>query len=142
MKKYLIKTTLGILFTFGMVIGQTAYDAVHITENEEGFGTRALAMGGAYTALADDYSGIYWNPAGLGSIKNTGVYAELSHLQFSNDALYEGNLTPNNQGFTRLKSLGFVMPLPTAQGSFVIAGGYNKVLDYDDHQLLQNYLER
>ena len=72
MKKYLIKTTLGVLFTFGIVFGQTAYDAVHITENEEGFGTRALAMGGAYTALADDYSGIYWNPAGLGSIEKTG----------------------------------------------------------------------
>jgi hypothetical protein len=139
MKKYLVKTTIGILFTYGMVFGQTAYDAVHITENEEGFGTRALAMGGAYTALADDYSGIYWNPAGLGSIEKTGVYAELSHLQFSNDALYEGNLTSNNQGFTRLKSLGFVMPLPTVQGSFVIAGGYNKVLDYDDHLYFEGF---
>jgi hypothetical protein len=58
MKKYITKLTIGILFTFGIVGGQTAYDAVHITENEEGFGTRALAMGGAYTALADDYSGI------------------------------------------------------------------------------------
>jgi long-subunit fatty acid transport protein len=133
MKKYITTLTLGILFTFGMVSGQTAYDAIHITENEEGFGTRALAMGGAYTALANDYSGIYWNPAGLGSIDKTGFYADLSHLQFSNDALYMNNLTSNNQGFTKLKSLGFVMPLPTSQGSFVIAGGFNRVLDYDDH---------
>ena len=29
------------------------------------FGTRPMGMGGAYTALADDYSAIYWNPAGL-----------------------------------------------------------------------------
>lgn len=130
---FITKLTIGILFTIGMVSGQSAYDAIHITENEEGFGTRALAMGGAYTALANDYSGIYWNPAGLGSIDKTGIYAELSHLQFSNDALYMGNLTSNNQGFTKLKSLGFVMPLPTNQGSFVIAGGYNSVLDYDDH---------
>lgn len=139
MKKYITKLTLGILFTFGMVNGQSAYDAIHITENEEGFGTRALAMGGAYTALANDYSGIYWNPAGLGNIKKTGIYAELSHLQFSNDALYMGNLTSNNQGFTKLKSFGFVMPLPTNQGSFVIAGGYNKVLDYDDHLYFEGF---
>lgn len=136
---FITKLTIGILFTIGMVSGQSAYDAIHITENEEGFGTRALAMGGAYTALANDYSGIYWNPAGLGSIDKTGIYAELSHLQFSNDALYMGNLTSNNQGFTKLKSLGFVMPLPTNQGSFVIAGGYNSVLDYDDHLYFEGF---
>lgn len=139
MKMFITKLTIGILFTIGMVSGQSAYDAIHITENEEGFGTRALAMGGAYTALANDYSGIYWNPAGLGSIDKTGIYAELSHLQFSNDALYMGNLTSNNQGFTKLKSLGFVMPLPTNQGSFVIAGGYNSVLDYDDHLYFEGF---
>lgn len=139
MKMFITKLTIGILFTIGMVSGQSAYDAIHITENEEGFGTRALAMGGAYTALANDYSGIYWNPAGLGSIDKTGIYAELSHLQFSNDALYMGNLTSNNQGFTKLKSLGFVMPLPTNQGSFVIAGGFNRVLDYDDHLYFEGF---
>lgn len=132
MKNYLIKMICGIAF-IGMLSGQTAWDATHITENEEGFGTRALAMGGAYTALANDYSGIYWNPAGLAAIDNSGIQAELSHLQFSNEALYNGELTNNNQGFTRLKSIGFVMPLPTAQGSFVIAGGFNRILDYDDH---------
>lgn len=139
MKKYITTLTLGILFAFGIVSGQTAYDAIHVTENEEGFGTRALAMGGAYTALANDYSGIYWNPAGLGSIDKTGFYTELSHLQFSNDALYMGNLTSNNQGLTKLKSLGFVMPLPTSQGSFVIAGGFNRVLDYDDHLYFEGF---
>lgn len=133
------KLSFGILFTFGIVSGQSAYDAIHITENEEGFGTRALAMGGAYTALANDYAGIYWNPAGLGSIDKTVIHAELSHLQFSNDALYMGNLTSNNQGFTKLKSLGFVMPLPTSQGSFVIAGGFNRVLDYDDHLYFEGF---
>lgn len=133
MKLLITKLTVGTLFIIGMMSGQSAYDAIRITENEEGFGTRALAMGGAYTALANDYSGIYWNPAGLGSIDKTAIHAELSHLQFSNDALYMGNLTSNNQGFTKLKSLGFVMPLPTSQGSFVIAGGFNRVLDYDDH---------
>ncbi len=139
MKNYITKLIFGILFTFGMVYGQTAYDAIRITENEEGFGMRALAMGGAYTALADDYSGIYWNPAGLGSVKKTGFHTELSHLQFSNNALYRGNLTYNSQGFTKLKSLGFVMPLPTGQGSFVIAGGYNRILDYDDQLFFEGF---
>ncbi|MBS3813745.1 hypothetical protein KGY64_08020 [Candidatus Bipolaricaulota bacterium] len=30
-----------------------------------GFGARALGMGGAFVAIADDYSATYWNPAGV-----------------------------------------------------------------------------
>jgi len=30
-----------------------------------GFGSRATAMGGAFTAVADDFSAVYYNPAGL-----------------------------------------------------------------------------
>ena len=33
--------------------------------NLNSIGTRALSMGGAFVALADDYSAIYWNPAGM-----------------------------------------------------------------------------
>lgn len=29
-------------------------------------GDRAIGFGGAYTAIADDASGVYYNPAGLG----------------------------------------------------------------------------
>ena len=32
---------------------------------ELGIGTRALGMGGAFTAVADDSTTVYWNPAGL-----------------------------------------------------------------------------
>jgi hypothetical protein len=35
-----------------------------------GVGARALAMGGAFTAIADDATASYWNPAGLTKIEN------------------------------------------------------------------------
>ncbi len=36
--------------------------------NLNGFGARAAAMGGAFVGLADDYSAVFWNPAGLAFI--------------------------------------------------------------------------
>jgi len=35
-----------------------------------GVGARALGMGGAFTAIADDATAAYWNPAGLAKIEN------------------------------------------------------------------------
>lgn len=38
-------------------------------------GARAWGMGGAYTALATDPSGVYWNPGGIAWIVGTGITA-------------------------------------------------------------------
>jgi long-chain fatty acid transport protein len=38
-------------------------------------GPRASAMGGAFIGLADDYSAVYWNPAGITQIKGTELTA-------------------------------------------------------------------
>jgi len=43
---------------------------------EIGVGARAMGMGGAYTAIAQDVTALYWNPAGISHI--TGVSASLS----------------------------------------------------------------
>jgi long-chain fatty acid transport protein len=37
--------------------------------NLNGLGSRAVAMGGAFVALADDFSAVFWNPAGLSNFK-------------------------------------------------------------------------
>ncbi len=38
--------------------------------NLNGNGTKAISMGGAFIGLADDYSAVFWNPAGLTQMKN------------------------------------------------------------------------
>lgn len=43
---------------------------------EIGVGARAMGMGGAYTAIAQDVTALYWNPAGISRI--TGASANLS----------------------------------------------------------------
>jgi len=41
-----------------------------------GVGARALGMGGAFTALADDPTAVYWNPAGLVFARGPQIWAE------------------------------------------------------------------
>jgi len=42
----------------------------------ESLGSRALGMGGAFVAVADDPSAVYWNPAGLASGQPAGLTLE------------------------------------------------------------------
>ncbi len=48
---------------------------------------RAMGMGGAYVAVADDSQALFWNPAGLASVK--GGDLTFSHLASFSDATYE-----------------------------------------------------
>ncbi|MEK7381681.1 MAG: PorV/PorQ family protein [Elusimicrobiota bacterium] len=65
-----------------------------------GVGARALGMGGAYTALADDANSLYWNPSGLAKLDKREFTA--SHAE-----LFES---------TRLDFLAYAHP--TSQGTF------------------------
>ncbi len=133
LKRMVIMSTLPVLLS--SIQAQSAYDAIHIMDREIGLGSRALAMGGAYTGLADDYTAIYWNPAGLGTIEKNELFIELSHLNFANGALFANKFTSFDQTYTRLRSIGLAIPFPTKRGSFVLALGYNRILDFDDNLL-------
>lgn len=67
--------------------GLAAEDAGTTSVLAQGVGNRALAMGGAFGAVADDASGWMWNPAGLGRI--TRAELQLSHSELSPIALSE-----------------------------------------------------
>ncbi len=48
---------------------------------EVGVGSRAIGMGGAYVAIADDANSLYWNPAGLGAMtKGEFVFEQVDWL--------------------------------------------------------------
>ncbi len=129
--------SIGLSFTLfsGFASGQTAWDAIHIFNGETGFGARALSMAGSYTAVANDYSAVYWNPAGLGQIEQSQFYTELSNLTYPNKATYMGNTNLDQRGYTHLRSFGLVSPIPVARGSLVFALGYNRIKDYDQNVL-------
>lgn len=52
-----------------------------------GVGAKAVGMGEAYSAIADDASAIFWNPAGIARIRNTDVSA--THISYFQDITYQ-----------------------------------------------------
>lgn len=59
-KKLCLALTAVLLLTSGLLANGL---------NLNGFGARAAAMGGAFVGLADDFTAVYWNPAGLALMK-------------------------------------------------------------------------
>jgi len=112
---------------------QTAEEAVNLLENQDGFGVRAAALGNAYTGVADDYSAIYWNPAGLAQINNNEVSITLSHLKNSTDFTYLNQLTSDSRAFTKLDNFGLVYPFAVSRGSLVMAMGYQRIKGLDSY---------
>src|SRR5690349_23697 len=52
----------------------------------ESVGERALGMGGAFVAVADDATAVYWNPAGLGTKLGAGMTIGWYRFQTGNQA--------------------------------------------------------
>ena len=52
-----------------------------------GVGPRAIGMGGAFTATANDVTAIYWNPAGIGTMM--GSEAFFNHVSWFADISYD-----------------------------------------------------
>lgn len=65
-----MKSRLFLLIVSAFLISTNIY-AGGFQLNEHG--ARALAMGGAFTAVANDPSAVYWNGAGLSFVKGTNI---------------------------------------------------------------------
>jgi len=68
----LISLTLALCSTFPTTSAAGGYELA-------GVGAKALAMAGAFRGIADDWSAMYWNPAGLVGQENS-LYADLKVL--------------------------------------------------------------
>ena len=108
-----------LVVTCGAVRGQE-----RLIGSFSGLGVRAMGMGGAYIAIADDFTATFWNPAGLTQIKNKAVYAAFLRNSFDNEALRQDfNRTQSEVENTSFGSLGVVYPYPVYRGSLVWAAG-------------------
>jgi hypothetical protein len=109
--------------------GTTAFNFLKI-----GLGARPVGMGSAFTAVADDATAAYWNPAGLMSVVgaealagyvsyvagiNSGFaaytrpFGEKARIAVSINSYYVGGLTEMDENGDRLGEFGSSMLIPT-----------------------------
>ena len=88
------------------LLAQTAGAAETASFLNIGAGARGLGMGGAYTALADDASAIYWNPAELSAVVKREI--SVSHAELSQSVRHD--------------FLAYAQPTP--QGTFAAGATY------------------
>jgi len=130
--KNIIKITLISFMLVANIVAQSPEEAVNFLDNESGVGIKAQAMGNAFVGVADDYSALYWNPAGLTQIDRSQISGSIYHLNFNNESTFGQSTMMDDRSFTKLKSIDMAYVFPTQRGSFVIAFGFNRFKDYDD----------
>lgn len=110
---------------------QYAEDALRFSQYGLGVGTRTLGMGDAAVGTVNDYTSLFWNPAGLALEKNYEFSLGLSNNGMSNDATYLGVTQNSTKNATNLNNIGFVYPIATTRGSLTFGFGFGRVASYN-----------
>lgn len=104
------------------VCGAASADQLHYVNLL--IGDRASGMGGAYTAVSDDATGLYYNPAGI-AYSSVRSFSASVNAFYSNDKTYKDVIGGN--GWTRRSSsllpnyFGVVMPIGSVKVGFSYA---------------------
>jgi long-subunit fatty acid transport protein len=122
--------TLSFLLVPGLLNAQYAEDVLRLSTFNMGIGARSAGMGNTSVGLADDFSALFTNPAGLASLRSFEFSAGLSNVGYNNDATFFGTMYNASSRVTNLNNLGLVYPVPTTRGSLSFAFGFARVANY------------
>lgn len=136
------RTILGIficLFATGLFTLMCPAQIEEITiGNTFGVGARTMGMGGASLGLADDFTALYWNPAGMAQIQKFEFFTSFSHNTANTDSFFlSDEATGTSRSRLRPNSIGFVYPLDTQQGGLAVGFGYNRAQNFDYQKAIQ-----
>jgi len=127
----------GILFSTLLLISRVQAQGTTSLFNDAGAGARALGLGNAYVALADDPSAVFWNPAGLAFIEKKRATFFYSNLIAESNYGFVGLSWPT----TSIGSFGFGwMRLSSGNiEEFDINGVGGSTFDYSQQLFLFSY---
>ena len=102
--------------------------------NPVGSGARALAMGGAFIAVADDATAASWNPGGLIQLERPEVSAVGAYLHRIEDIRFGANPEsdgPQSVSGLDLNYLSFALPFTTLGHNMIVSLNYQHLFDLD-----------
>jgi long-subunit fatty acid transport protein len=105
-------------------------DALRFATPGIGVGARALGMGNAYTGVANDFSAVYWNPAGLAQMEYGEFSFGLSQFNHKNTSTFFDTRQSYTNNATNLNSLGLALPVEVRRGALVFGFGYQRAANF------------
>ncbi len=102
--------------------------------NPVGSGARAMGMGGAFIAVADDATAASWNPAGLTQLRKPEFSFALSHMRRREDFSSRAHPEAGGMQKTRMRDLNymsFVWPFELCSRVMVVSINYQHLYDFD-----------
>ena len=85
----MIKKTLIIICALCLIVQTASGGETEFPLLKMGAGGRAIAMGGAFTGVADDASSVFWNPAGMAQLTNTFTLSFTNRLHYQSSNFVE-----------------------------------------------------
>ncbi len=120
------------LFSLSIQLSAQNYnDALLLSEPGLYTSARALSLGNSFTARSNDFTGVMFNPAGLGFVNNLQLSTGFNFNNFNNQTDFFNTATSANRNSINLNQFGIVYPVPTVKGSWVFAIGYNRIKEFN-----------
>ncbi len=124
------------LIGFALLLAAPAWSqSITSSPNVVGSGARALGMGGAFIAVADDATSASWNPGGLTQLERPEFSAVYNFNWHSED--FTSGSHPELSGahevqFDQVNYLSFVYPIPQTIGgrNLVVSINYQRKFDF------------
>ncbi|MCK5683647.1 PorV/PorQ family protein [bacterium] len=98
MKRKIIFTLIFCLSVYNIMFGATGQAGSAGAYLRMGTGARAIAMGSAFTSIADDPTAVHWNPAGAARIDRKSVASMHAVLTLDRSYDYTGFVSPMSFG--------------------------------------------
>jgi len=117
-------------FQIQVMNAQYATDVLRFSQFGSSVGARSQGMGNTVVGVADDFSALFGNPAGLSQQKSFEFSVGLSRLGYGNDVTFFGNKTTDNNNAINLNNLALVYPVATRRGGLTFAFGFGRVANY------------
>lgn len=130
MRKYFFIALALTAILFNPSQAQGIDDALNLFSGSYLSNARTLGMGNAFLSVSDDANAMYFNPAGLGLVKQLEFTGGIDYERISNSTTFFNETNSYNNSKSGLNQFAFVLPFPTYKGSFSVGFSYNRSQNY------------